>query len=539
MRVGSKFSASLAILALSACASAPTETVDDAAERLRADIAFLADDARMGRETGTAGYDAAADYVVDRMKSIGLKPSPGGWRQEVRLRSSVRVADAARFEISEGDKTTPLTHPDDYLIGRTFEEPAFDTTAPLVYAGYGVVAREEGVDDYQGLDVAGKIVVAFGGSTPALNGEKRAYYASQRVKLKEAQARGAVGFVTMMTTEAAAKERWPLVARGVARAGMATIGPDGRAELAAPTVRASASLSVAGATKVLEGEAMDYAALQAAEAKGNGAPKGFALSKKARIAGASILSEAESDNVIGVIEGSDPFLKNEVILLTAHLDHLGVLSDPKPGEDAINNGALDNAAGVAVLIEAANALAASGAPPRRTVAFAAVTGEEKGLLGSEYLARHPAFGRKRVVANVNLDMPVTLYPFTDVIAFGAERSTIGASVRRAATAMGIDLSPDPIPAENIFVRSDHFSFVREGTPAVYLFMGFANGGEAAFGEFLKAHYHKPSDDLSQKIDYDALARLAELNYRVVRDLADADETPRWIEGDFFGELFSK
>ncbi len=261
--------------------------------------------------------------------------------------------------------------------------------------------------------------------------------------------------------------------------------------------------------------------------------------RTATISGASTLSDARSDNIIGVIEGSDPALRNEVVLLTAHLDHIGVVPGAKAGEDAINNGALDNSGGIAVLLEAARAFKVSGVRPKRTIAFAAVTAEEKGLLGAEYLARHPAFGKKRLVANVNLDMPIALYPFTDVIAFGAERSSIGPAVARAAESMGLTLSPDPIPDENLFIRSDHYAFVKEGTPAVFLVPGFASGGDNAFADFLKNHYHKPTDDLTLPIDYDALARFAELNYRIARDLADGAETPAWTKGDFFGTMFAK
>lgn len=539
MRLRETLFAAATLIFAASCASGAPDDPAAVEARIRADVAWLADDARMGREPGTPGYDAAADYVEGRMKSVGLKPSAIGWRQEVPLRSSVRVVDAARFVIGEGDGATALVHLDDYVIGRAYDEPAFETTAPLVYAGYGVVAPDEGVDDYAGLDVAGKIVVVFGGAPPTLNSEKRAYYSSSEVKLTAAETRGAVGFVTMMTKEDADKDEWPIVVRGVARAGMATIGPDERAEIPAPSIKAGAALSVAGATKIFAGEKSGYADLQAAEAVGKGAPRGFALTKRATIAGASTLSNARSDNIIGVIEGSDPVLKNEVVLLTAHLDHIGVTPKGKPGEDAINNGAIDNSGGVAVLLEAANALRASGVRPRRTIAFAAVTAEEKGLLGSKYLARHSAFAGRRIVANVNLDMPIALYPFTDVIAFGAERSTIGETVRRAAASMNVVLSPDPIPQENIFIRSDHYSFVKEGAPAVFLVPGFANGGEKAFGDFLKSHYHRPSDDPSLPIDYDALARFTDLNYRIARDLADVESSPRWVEGDFFGELFSK
>lgn len=508
--------------------------------RIKADVEYLADDALMGRETGTKGYDDAAKFAVKRMKAVGLKPANGrDWFQEITFRSAVRKTEAATLTLIGGDAPLALAHPDDFIIGRDFNQAEFDVTAPLVFAGYGVVAPEEGVDDYAGLDVAGKIVVIFGGAPPSFTTEKRAFYSHGDEKARNAAARGAVGIIDIRTIDAAQRRPWERSVSGIGRAALATIGPDGRAEVEAPAIRATASLSETGAAKLFAGEVFEYAALRAQEAKGQGAPKGFTLRKSARIAGASTLSDSRSANVIGVIEGSDPVLKNEVVLLTAHLDHIGISPSAKPGEDAINNGALDNSGGVAVMLEAARMFKKSGARPKRTVAFVALTAEEKGLLGSSYLVRHPAFGGKKVVSNVNLDMPIAIYPFSDVIAFGAERSSLGPIVQAAAQSMGIALSADPIPQENLFTRSDHYSFVKAGIPSTFLVPGWANGGEAAFNEFLKNHYHKPSDDLSLPIDFNALARFADLNYRIARALADAPTAPTWVDGDFFGEKFSK
>ena len=539
MRFGILFGAA-ALALVSACATTPPPT-GTVQSRIEADVAWLADDAREGREAGTAGYDAAAAYVADRMKAAGLRPvGRRNWLQEVPLRAAVRDLEATQLTLNSAAGVTTLVHLEDYIMSHSFDEATFAVSAPLVYAGYGVSAPEEGVDDYEGLDVAGKIVVLFSGAPPDMNSEKRAYYSSGGAKAKAAAARGAVGMLTIPSQ--AASERappWSRLVAGAANPGIAAIGPDGRALTAAPGLQASAFLNAAGAEKLFAGEAVDFKGLQAFEAQGKGAPNGFQLSKSATLAGASTHSNLRSANVIGLIEGSDPRLKREIILLTAHLDHIGVSRTAKPGEDAINNGALDNAGGVAVMLEAAAAFAASGKRPKRTIAFAAVTAEEKGLIGSDYLARNPAFGRGRIVANVNLDMPIALYAFTDVIAFGAERSTIGEAVGDAAQSMGIALSPDPIPQQNLFVRSDHFSFVKQGVPAVFLVTGFANGGQEAFESFLKDHYHKPSDDLSRPIDYEALARFTELNYRIARTLADAPEAPRWKDGDFFGSMFGK
>ena len=266
-----------------------------------------------------------------------------------------------------------------------------------------------------------------------------------------------------------------------------------------------------------------------------GGAKGFVLPSTIDVTLNTETKDVESANVVGVIEGSDPKLKNDVIVLSAHLDHVGVTAPVKG--DSINNGALDNASGVATTLEVARAFA-EGKPPRRTLIFLLNTAEEKGLIGSDYFARNPTTTRP-IVANVNLDMPVLTYDFTDVVAFGAERSTLGPAVRRAAARQGVTLSADPMPQEGLFTRSDHFRFVEQGVPSVFLMTGFANGGEEAFTSFLKEHYHKPSDDLTQPINYAAGAKFAAINYEITRELADADKTPSWNKGDFFGTLFAK
>lgn len=535
MRIG--VAIGLAAFALGCATGGVGAGPHSAAERIKADIAWLADDAREGREAGTPGYDAAAAYVAAEFEAAGLAPGAGGrWRQNVPLRTSTRDLGAARFTLDGAGGFQSLTHLEDYLIGRSMTEPAFEASGSLVYAGYGVSAPSENYDDYAGLDVAGKIVVAFAGAPRGFSTEVGAYFGDLEAKQRIAAAKGAVGFISIQSVSAAFP--WQVAVKYAGAPAMTWAAPDGRTGAGPRAIRATAFMNESGAKKLFAGEAMDFLALRTAEAAA-GAPKGFPLKKTARLAGAAVFAEAASDNIIGVIEGSDPALKDEVILLTAHLDHVGVDEGGEPGADVINNGALDNASGVAVLIEAATLFKRARTAPRRTIAFAAVTAEEKGLIGSDFLARNPVFGGKRVVANVNLDMPVLLYEFTDVVAFGAERSSIGPVVEQAAATIGAKLSPDPLPEEGIFTRSDHYSFVKQGVPSVFLIIGFENGGEKIFRDFLATHYHSPTDDLNLPILYDQAARFTELNYAVARALADADAAPQWNKGDFFGETFGR
>jgi Zn-dependent M28 family amino/carboxypeptidase len=257
--------------------------------------------------------------------------------------------------------------------------------------------------------------------------------------------------------------------------------------------------------------------------------------------GESVWEDYASPNVIGMIEGADPKLKDEYVVLTAHLDHIGKLRviEEDPEQDIINNGAMDNASGISTLLEEARKFVSDGERPRRSILFVALTAEEKGLLGSEYFAQNPTVPASSMVANVNLDMPILLHEFTDVIAFGAEHSSLRETVERAASSMGVGVTPDPVPQMVLFVRSDHYNFVKAGVPSVFLFLGFADGGQESFQDFMTNHYHRPSDEPDLPIQYDMAAKFAELNYRIAKEIANADQRPTWNEGSFFGDLFGR
>lgn len=535
MRRMNFFRVAVATMVLGACATTPPM----GAAEIGADVAALADDAMEGRATGAPGYDRAAAYVAARMTKIGLTPAASGdWFQEITLRTATPDQSAARFSLTQSDEKNAemmLANDVDYVARRTYRVDGYDVAAPLVFAGYGIVAREDGVDDYAGLDVKGKIVVLFTGAPPTMNGEKREYYADGESKTATAQAQGAIGVLYIGTRERQARLDWPSFAKDARSAGMTYLDPDGLPHVAAPGIAVIAYLSDSGAEKVFAGEAQTYAALQAIEAQGEGAPKGFSLSKWARLTGGSKLRHLSSANVIGVIEGADANLRDEVVLLTAHLDHIGIDRAAAAGEDAINNGAFDNASGVAVMLEVARAMLA-GERPRRTVAFAALTGEETGLFGSGYLAANPAFGDRKIIANINIDMPVAFTALKDIVAIGGERTTIGDDAAAVAAEAGVTLSPNPMPEEDLFMRSDQFSFIEAGVPAVFLTPGFSGD---KFKTFLKDHYHQPSDDISLPINYRALAKFSDITRRLAQRLADAPDAPRFVEGDFYGEIYAK
>jgi Zn-dependent M28 family amino/carboxypeptidase len=519
----------VALLATSAAAAPDGRS----AERIKAHVAFLADDLLQGREAGTPGFDIAAAYVASQLAQLGVQPgaADGSYFQAVPM-AGYRSADEGKLLLSlKGGPATPLVFGQDYVPGRNPLSASTYVAAPLVFVGYGVVTGDR--DDYAGLDVRGKIVVALSGAPASLQTEERAYYAGGRTKRLAAEARGAVGFVSINTPADEARRPFDVFVRSWQSWGMTWRDGAGKPFAPAGSTPDLATVSVKGAEKLFAGAPHTFAeAVKAAEA---GTPLRFPLPASLDATLTTELKSISSANVIGVIPGADPKLKNEVIVLSAHLDHVGITS-PVNG-DTINNGAMDNATGVATTLEVARAFL-EGRPPRRTLMFLLNTAEEKGLVGADYFARNPPTASP-IVANVNLDMPVLTYDFTDVVAFGAERSTLGPAVQRATARLGVKLSADPLPQEGLFTRSDHFRFVEQGVPSVFLMTGFANGGEAAFATFLRDHYHKPSDDLAQPIDYAAGAKFAAINYQITRELADADKAPSWNEGDFFGTLFGK
>jgi Zn-dependent M28 family amino/carboxypeptidase len=508
------------------------------AGNIHAHMAFLASDRLRGREAGTPEFDMAASYVAAQMKGLGLTPMGGqtsgerAYFQHVPL-LAYRTSDQGRLTLkAKSGRNQPLIFGKDYLVGGSPLATSQDIGAPLVFVGFGLVAPEHNRDDYRGLDVKGKIVVALAGAPKFLQTEERAYYRSGRTKLAEAEKHGAVGFISVGTLTGEKLYPFANMVRQYQSWGMTWRRPDGK-PFVQSTIPSLAGVSVAGAHKLL---GKDTDKILAAAESDEGTVQGFALPLSLHAVLHSEIRNVESENVVGVFPGSDAKLKNEYVVLSAHLDHIGVT--PPVNGDSINNGALDNASGVATTLEVARLLRAGGTPPKRSILFLIDTAEEKGLVGADYFARNPTVPRASIAADVDLDMPILTYDFTDVVAFGADRSSIGPAVKRAAARMNIKLSPDPMPDEGIFTRSDHYRFVEQGVPAVFLAMGYANGGKAATEFFMRNHYHKPSDDLSQAIRYEVGAKFARLNYEITRELADGAR-PSWNKGDFFAAKFAR
>ncbi|MBS0480220.1 MAG: M28 family peptidase [Proteobacteria bacterium] len=504
---------------------------------MKAHVMFLASDAMRGREAGSPEFDIAAQYVAAQFYAAGLRPGgdDGGYLQKVPL-LGYKLADKGNFVWTPARGTPQtLAFGEDFVPSPNAARVETSLNAPVVFVGYGIVAPDYKRDDYKGVDVKGKIVAYIGGAPRGYDGEERAFFSSPGTKAAIASAHGAVGAIQIESPRAG-RGATPFAAtlRQYDRERVTWSRADGSGKN--DGIPLLGTISMAGAAKVFAGAKMSWDQVRKTADSDDAKFASFPLAGTLSVAIKTAMRPMPSSNVIGIIPGADPKLKDEVVILSAHLDHIGVGKPDKTG-DTINNGAEDNAIGIASLIEEAKRFTASGKPPRRTVMFLAVTAEEKGLIGSDYFANNPTVPLKSIVADVNLDMPLITYKFEDMVVFGAPRSTLGPIVQKAVESVGVELAPDPMPDEGLFVRSDHFRFVQKGIPSVFLWPGYKGGGKAAWEDFMKNHYHQPSDEIGLPLDWEQGVRFVAVNYAIAREIADNDERPRWNKGDYFGTVF--
>lgn len=519
------------------------------AENIKAHIEFLADDTLQGRDTGSNGYQIAANYVKSYFMQLGLTPKgtnigsdERGFEQEVRFRKSYLIDGSASAIIHGLAGDIELDYLTEFLMSGSSLQNETAITAPTVFVGYGVISEEFGYNDYENIDVKGKVVVALSGRPDDLPSEEGAHIGSGAEKSRHAAEHGAIGFITIHTPKREKVRSFEKSAQYANTPRLSWLTKDDIPFGKQPEIIAGAYIAQDAAQALFEGAAMTLADVFTADTNNN-AINSFALPYQVTLKNRSRYEQITSPNIIAAVAGSDEQLKNEYVVFSAHLDHIGI-SSHGDDEDTINNGALDNASGVAILLETARLLAQMPIKPKRSVLFVVVTGEEKGLLGSSYFANNPTIPVTQLVANVNLDMPLILYPFADVIAFGSTHSTLGQIVTTAAKKIDIELSDDPMPEQALFTRSDHYSFVKAGIPSVFLMTGFKStdeniDGGAVFGDFLKNHYHQHSDEITLPINYQAAANFALVNMMIGLEIANQAERPKWHSGDFFGLTFAQ
>ncbi|QMW01352.1 M28 family metallopeptidase [Spirosoma foliorum] len=524
--------------AIPADAQQVTKTVRP--DAIRRHMSVLANDSLKGRKPGTRGFAMAADYVVGQFKALGLQPAGENntFRQNVPLRRWQVNEKNSLLALLPNGKEVPLVYGKQFILNPSPDNPIGDITAPVVFVGYGVTAPELGYDDYTGIDVKGKIVAFLNGAPATFPSNQRAYNSSS--KAENAVAHGAIGTIAFSLPadlRSRIETAAPRARQGITR----WVGKDGKPKNTFPALKGAASVSDSLARLLFANAPTSFSEAMGQAMKNK--PQAFPLNMSVHIkTQTDVVEDIAGFNVVAVLPGSDPALKNEYIVQVAHLDHLGV-GKPVKG-DSIFNGAHDNASGVAIMLETARLYASLPKAPRRSILFVGVTGEEMGLLGSDYFANNPTVPKDKIVANLTLDMPFFFHPLLDIVPYGAEHSSLTKEVKQAADFLGVAISPDPIPEQTVFMRSDHFSFVRQGIPALFIKSGSQTGNPNLDGtklnlEWRATIYHTPQDDMNQPFDFNSAAKHAQLQFLVGYLTAQDNQRPTWNKGDFFGTKFGK
>jgi Zn-dependent M28 family amino/carboxypeptidase len=522
-------------------AATPFETgnLAEEAQRWWSHIQFLADDKMKGRNTGSPEHKQAAAYVASEFERVGLSPGANASSYTQKVPFEVRQLDEANCSLvllGGEPKEESLTLGEHANIGvRTSADKPVE--AEMVFVGYGMQVPDVGYDDFKGLDLKGKIAVYISGQPAGIPGPLASHSQSGSERAKVLAAVGAIGSATIANPKNT-DVPWARATLARLMPSMSLVEKEKKTEGAG---RITLSINAAYANKFFAGSGHTIEEIFALAADKKDLPH-FALARTVRVKSAVTRSSVESENTVGIRWGTDPKLKNEFIVVSAHLDHVGV--NEKSIEDKIYNGAMDNASGVASLIEAARHLRDAKISTKRSIAFVAVTGEEKGLLGSQWYANHPVFGKAKgakVVGDLNMDMYLPLFPLKSLLILGVDESTLGDMAKKAVLDAGLEVVPDPSPERNTFIRSDQYSFIRSGTPALAFKFGYTKGSpeEKIVQNWLRDRYHSPHDDLDQPVEKESAARYNRLLAGIITNAANADEAPRWKDSSFFKRFAKK
>ena len=490
-------------------------------------VKILASDSMEGRETGSPGLRQAQEYAVKQFKLAGLEPAGyNGFYQPIQLVSRQIVEKDSSLALVRNKQAETLTLGDDAIFN-TRVDLASSVEAPLVFVGYGLTVPELGYNDLAELDLRGKVVVIFAGAPSEIPGALASHYQSAGERWKAMRKAGVVGVITILNP-AAMDIPWSRISANRAHPNMALKGAEFD-ETSGEDL--AVTFNPERAQKLFEGSGHSLQELVDLVKDRKRLPR-FPLTLSIR-AKASVNKKAvESSNLVAQFPGSDSKLKNEYVVLSAHLDHLGV-GEPING-DRIYNGAMDNAAGSAVLLDLIGSLKQSP-KPKRSLLFVFVTGEEKGLLGSRYFTSHPTVKPGSMIANINIDMFLPIVPLKILTVYGLAESDMGDMAREAAQTLGVQVQADPEPQRNAFIRSDQYNFIRHGVPALAMGVGFEKGSpeQTTFKNWLTQRYHAPSDDLDQPVDLAAAGKYEEIIHALMMRVADIPGHPQWKADSFF------
>jgi hypothetical protein len=498
-------------------------------ERFWSHIEALANDGMAGRLTGSPEHKRAAEYVARHFENGGLEPAGvGGYIQAVKLKTRRIVEAQSKLALVRDGKSEPLSFVDDANVNMRVD-PAPWVNAPMVFVGYGLNVPEQSINDLQGLNLKGAIAVYINATPSSLPGPLQAHFGSAGERWKMYKAAGAIGTISIANPKAM-DVPWArsTLARTQPQMALADSSLDetGGQQIAI-------TMNPAQADKLFAGSGHTFAEQLSLVDAGKPVP-GFALPSRLEAAVRAERSDVESQNVAGILRGSDPKRRDEFVVLSAHLDHLGI-ADPPVNGDRVYNGAMDNASGIAALLEIVARLHEAGAKPARSLLFVAVTGEEKGLLGSRFFAAHPTVRKSAIVANINTDMFLPLFPLKTLMVLGLDESDLGQDIRAVAKEQGVGVQADPEPHRNRFVRSDQYSFIREGIPALSMKVGYEEKSpEAEIARTWTAErYHSVTDDLSQPIDLSAGDQYIDIVRALAVRIANRADRPQWKEASFF------
>ncbi len=527
----------------------PESSADQAAGKAWfAHIQVLADDNMHGRLTGSDDYLRAAAYVVDQFKKDGLKPAglhpegPDGYYQPVHFDVTRVIAAKSSMTLLVDGKPTPLVLGQDAILGARGAQPR-TVEAPLVFIGYGLHLPEAKYDDFDSAEVPwaslkGKIVVYINGGPGDLSGALKSYARTAPLAKALADA-GVLGSISIPTPKSM-DFGWERVASGASQPGMRLAAdPQDAAVAAAHPALAelrhtmfSAQFNPGEAEKLFAGTGHTFAELLALADAQKPLPR-FDLHKSIAATVTTENSTVVSPNIVAKLEGSDPKLKAEYVLVSAHLDHLGI-GAPIKGS-TIYAGAMDDASGVASVLEIAKSFAAAPERPKRTMLFVIFTAEEKGLLGSRYFAGHPTVPEKNIVADFNMDMFMPLFPLKKLHVQGLAESTLQVDARAVGAEHHIEIAPDPEPDRNSFTRTDQYSFVQAGVPALAMKFGWQMGSPEykQWRQWLAQRYHSTEDNLQQPMDYAAAAQFDSFLGDLARRVANNPGRPHYEDTSFF------
>jgi Zn-dependent M28 family amino/carboxypeptidase len=491
-------------------------------------VKFLADDKLEGRDTGSSGERAAQGYAIEQLKIAGAEPAGvNGFYQPVKFASRQIVEKDCSLALVNDNKSEPLTLGEDAIIG-TRVMPVPEVNAPLVFVGYGLKVPEKNYDDFAGIDVRGKIIVIFSGSSSEIPGALASHYQTAAERWKTLRAAGAIGIVLLLNP-ASMDIPWARIALNRAHPSMDLDYPEfNETEGAKLTI----TVNPASAEKFFAGSGHTFAEIAALGKDRKPLPH-FALAVSLAAKTRVDVTQINSANIVAKIPGSDPALKDEYVVLSAHLDHVGI-GEPVNG-DRIYNGAMDNGSGSALLLDMAASFKRDPAKLRRSILLVLVTGEEKGLLGSKYFAAHPTVPAKSIIADVNVDMFLPIVPLKLLTVQGINESDLGDRAREVAQSLGVKVQADPEPLRNLFVRSDQYNFIRHGIPSLAMQIAPQPGSPEVniFKEWLTQRYHAPSDDLNQPVDLAAAAKYEEIVRALLINIANGDHRPEWKPDSFF------